>query len=381
MTQVQVFLPITRPCLSREEEEAVIEVIRSGWVSQGARVAAFEEAVASYVGARYAVATSSCTTALHLALLYCGIGPGDEVIVPSFTFIATANAVLHSGAKPVFVDIDRRTYNLDPAKVEEAVSPRTRAIIPVDQIGLPADLDAIQDIARRHGLHVVEDAAPAIGARYRGERVGSLSELTCFSFHARKVITTGEGGMITTNNEEMATQARIGRSHGASISDLARHQANAVAIEEYPVLGFNYRMTDIQASIGIQQMQKLDWILERRRTLGERYTAALGDIEGLEPPFVPPDVEHTYQSYCVRITNGRHSRDEVMAAMMERHIATRRGVMAIHLEPYYRRRFGAVSLPVTEEMARTTLLVPLFPTMTEAEQDYVIESLRSVMIR
>jgi perosamine synthetase len=301
--------------------------------------------------------------------------------VPSFTFIATANAVLHCGATPVFVDIDRRTYNLDPAKVEEAVSPRTQAIIPVDQIGLPADLDGIQAIARRHGLHVVEDAAPAMGAQYRGRRLGSLSELTCFSFHPRKVITTGEGGMITTNDQELATQARIGRSHGASISDLARHHADTVAIEEYPVLGFNYRMTDIQASIGIQQMRKLDWILERRRTLGERYTAALRDIEGLEPPFVPPNVEHTYQSYCVRIANGRHSRDEVMAAMMERHIATRRGVMAIHLEPYYHQRFGAVSLPVTEEVARTTLLLPLFPTMKEAEQDYVIESLRSVMVR
>jgi len=374
-------VPITKPFLGEEEALAAAEAIRSGWLVQGPRVAAFEEAVAAYVGARYAVATSNCTTALHLALICRGIGPGDEVIVPSFTFIATANAVLYVGATPVFVDIDPRTYNLDPAAVASAVSRRTRAIIAVDQIGLAADLDGIRDIAANHALHLIEDAAPAIGATYYGRRVGSISPVTCFSFHPRKSITTGEGGMITTDDEGLAARARVGRAHGASISDLTRHQAETVTIEEYDALGYNYRMTDIQAAVGIEQLKKLDWILSRRRFLAERYTERLADLRGLTPPYAPPEVPHTYQSYCVRLDAALWPpRDEVMERLLAQGIASRRGVMAIHLEPYYTRRFGPISLPVTEEAARQTLLLPLYATMTEEEQDTVVTALRETRV-
>ncbi|MDB5058709.1 MAG: DegT/DnrJ/EryC1/StrS aminotransferase [Chloroflexi bacterium] len=372
-------IPITKPYITEDEAQAAAAAIRSGWLVQGPKVAEFETAVAAYVGARHAVATSNCTTALHLSLLCRNIGPGDEVIVPSFTFIATANSVLYTGATPVFVDIDPRTYNMDPSLIEAAITPRTRAIIPVDQIGLAADLEPILDIAARHNLHVIEDAAPAIGATYRGRRIGSISPATCFSFHPRKSITSGEGGMITTDDDEMAAQARVLRSHGASISDLARHSASRVTIEEYDELGYNYRMTDVQAAVGIEQVKKLDWILERRQVLAGRYARLLGEIPGLSTPFSPSDGPHTYQSYGVRLDSSTWpSRDDVMQRMLEQGISTRRGIMAIHLEPYYRRRFGKISLPVTEEATRQTLLLPLFVTMTEEDQDAVVMALSEV---
>jgi perosamine synthetase len=374
-------IPITKPYVGEEEALAAAEAVRSGWLVQGPRVAAFEEAVAAYVGARYAVATSNCTAALHLALLCRGIGPGDEVIVPSFTFIATANAVLHAGATPVFVDIDSQTYNLDPRAVAAAVSPRTRAIIAVDQIGLAADLDSIRDEATNHGVHLIEDAAPAIGATYHGRRVGSISPVTCFSFHPRKSITTGEGGMITTDDSELATHARILRAHGASISDLTRHQAATVTIEEYNALGYNYRMTDMQAAVGIEQLKKLDWILSRRRDLADRYARLLAGLRGITPPYAPPDAPHTYQSYIVRLDPAVWpSRDEVMERLLDQGIATRRGVMAIHMEPYYRHKFGEIHLPVTEEASRQTMLLPLFATMAEDEQDQVVSALKLIQI-
>lgn len=374
-------IPITKPYVGEEEALAAAEAVRSGWLVQGPRVAEFEDAVAEYVGARHAIATSNCTAALHLALLCRGIGPGDEVIIPSFTFVATANAVLHAGATPVFVDIDPRSYNLDPVAVNAAVSRRTRAIIAVDQIGLAADLDALMDIATIRGVHLIEDAAPAIGATYRGSRVGSISPLTCFSFHPRKSITTGEGGMITTDDSELARHARILRAHGASISDLTRHQAAAVTIEEYDALGFNYRMTDVQAAVGIEQLKKLDWILSRRRLQAERYDELLAGLEGITTPYAPPDAPHTYQSYMVRLDPRIWPpRDEVMERLLVEGIASRRGVMAIHKEPYYMRHCGRVSLPVTEEATRQTMLLPLYATMTNEEQDAVLHALANIAV-
>lgn len=371
-----VDIPITRPYVGEEEAQAAAAAVRSGWLSQGRNVALFEEAIAAYVGASHAVAVSNCTTALHLALLCRGIGPGDEVIVPSFTYVATANAVLHAGATPVFVDIDPRTYNLDPEAVEKAITPRTCAVIPVDQIGLAADLAAVAEIAQRHGLHVVEDAAPALGATYRGRRIGAVSPLTCFSFHPRKSITTGEGGIITTDDAAVAARARTLRAHGASVSDLVRHSATTVVIEEYDELGYNYRMTDIQAAVGIEQLKKLDYVLSRRRALAARYDALLSALPGLVTPYAPPEAPHTYQSYAVRLDpEVWPARDEVMERMLAEGIATRRGVMAIHLEPYYRRRFGDIRLPVTEEATRQTLLLPIFAAMSEDEQDTVVDVL------
>jgi len=370
-------IPITKPELGEEEAQAAAHAIRTGWIAQGPLVAEFERAVAERLGVEYVVMTSNCTTSLHLALLCAGVGPGDEVIVPSFTFIATANSVLHAGGTPVFVDIDPRTYNIDPSKIEAAITPRTKSIIPVDQIGLAADLDAVREIAERHNLKVIEDAAPALGATYRGRPIGAISPITCFSFHPRKSITSGEGGAITTNDAEVAARARVLRSHGASVSDLARHSANTVIIEEYEELGYNYRMTDIQAAVGIEQFKKLDDIMARRGRLAERYNTLLAGIDGLTPPYAPEDAPHTYQSYCVRLDPERvASREVVMERMLAQNIATRRGVMDIHEEPYYVNRFGHISLPETEAATRNTLLLPLFASMTEAEQDRVIETLR-----
>ncbi|MBI5949478.1 MAG: DegT/DnrJ/EryC1/StrS family aminotransferase [Chloroflexi bacterium] len=369
-------IPITRPVVGDQEVAAAAAVIRSGWLTQGAKVAEFERAVCAYVGAGHAVATSSCTAALHLALVAAGVGPGDEVICPSLSFIATANAVLHAGATPVFVDIEPATLNIDARAVEAAITPRTACIMPVDQLGLAADIDAIGAIARRHGLPVVEDAAPALGANVGARRVGSLSTLTCFSFHPRKVITTGEGGMITTGDEGMAARLRSLRSHAASTSDLARHGSAAPDFEEYREVGYNYRMTDIQAAIGLVQVDRLEGILAERRRLGLRYNTLLAGL--VVTPVDAPGREHTFQSYCVRLPDAAR-RPAVMAHLAARGIATRRGVMAIHLEPAYRGRFPGLSLPETESAAASTMLLPLFPGMGDAAQDEVVAALREAL--
>ncbi|MBM4420042.1 MAG: DegT/DnrJ/EryC1/StrS family aminotransferase [Chloroflexi bacterium] len=370
-------VPITKPSLTEEEAQAPLESIRSGWVTQGPKVVEFEKAIANYVGAAEGIATSSCTTALHMALVGLGVGAGDEVIVPSFSFIASANVILYTGATVVFADIDPRTYNVDPADVERKVTSRTKAILPVDQIGLTCDMDAINQIARDRGLVVVEDAAPTIGEKYKGRMVGANAEAVCFSFHPRKVITTGEGGMIMTNDSALATRLRTLRQHGMNVSDLARHNADRVIIEEYKELGFNYRMTDIQASIGIVQVRRLPELLRQRRERAARYNAELPRIRGISIPFVPKYAEHTYQSYCVRLTaECRLDREELMTNLLRRGIATRRGVMASHLEDVYVKRYGKVHLPVTEEATRTTMLIPLYASMTDDEQSYVIDALR-----
>ena len=373
-------IPITRPLLGEEEVAAVADVIRSGWLTQGKRVEEFEQTVARYVGAEHAVAVSNCTSALHLALVAAGVGPGDEVICPSFSFIATANAIVHAGAVPVLVDIDPRTYNIDAACVERAITQRTSAIIPVDQIGLAADLRYIRELAHFHNLAIVEDAAPALGALAGAERVGSRTELTCFSFHPRKSITTGEGGLITTGDGEVAAQLRRLRSHGASISDLARHGSRGVEVETYSELGFNYRMTDIQAAIGCVQMTRLDGILADRAAAADRYSEMFAGDERVRVPFSPPDFRHTYQSYCVGLPS-KEVRGLVMSELARQGIATRRGVMAIHLEPLYREWFPAYSLPVTERAAGETMLLPLYAGMSVTEQETVVDALRQALDR
>jgi dTDP-4-amino-4,6-dideoxygalactose transaminase len=376
-TKRKLNVPITKPALGEEEARAPFDSIKSGWVTQGPKVAEFEKAVAAYVGAKHGVATTSCTTGLHLALATAGIGPGDEVIVPSFTFIASANSILYTGATAAFCEIDPRTFNIDPNDVEKRITKKTKAIMPIDQIGLACDIDAINAIAKKHGLDVVEDAAPAIGEEYKGRKVGSNAHQTVFSFHPRKVITTGEGGMITTDDDAFADRARKLRAHGMSVSDLERHKADRVIIEEYNELGFNYRMTDIQASIGLVQLAKLDDLLRIRREKAKRYNEELSEIKGIEIPYVPPYAAHTYQSYCLRLTKEcRLDREDLMTNLLRRGIATRRGVMASHLEKTYTSRNGRVSLPVTEAATRTTMLIPLYATMSDEEQSWVIDSLR-----
>jgi dTDP-4-amino-4,6-dideoxygalactose transaminase len=377
---VSASIPITRPSVDAAEADAAAAVIRSGWLSQGQCVQEFEQAVADHVGARHGVATSNCTSALHLALLVAGVGPGDEVICPSFSFIATANAIRHAGAMPVFVDIDPRTYNIDPPQVEQAITPRTKAVMPVDQIGLAADILAIREIALRRALIVVEDAAPALGALIGEHRIGSLSHFTCFSFHPRKSITTGEGGMVMTDDPRAAEYLRRLRSHAASTSDLWRHQSGTTDLEEYRELGYNCRMTDVQAAIGLVQMRKLASILSERRQLARRYSLLLGADERIQTPCEPPGYYHTYQSYCIRLLETqRVSRAEIMSELAAQGIATRRGVMATHLEPYYQALTPNVSLPITEAASAETLLLPLYAGMTEVEQDTVILALHRAL--
>ena len=372
-------IPITKPHLTGEEGAAVAAAVASGWISQGPQVRAFEEAFAARVGAADAVATTSCTTALQLALYVSGVGPGDEVVVPSLSFIATANAVWQCGGTPVFADIDPLTYNLDPAAAERAITPRTKAIMPVHQVGLPADMDRFFELGERHGVAIVEDAACAIGALYKERPIGSLGALACFSLHPRKVITTGEGGMIAVGDPDVAERLRRLRAHGMDASDLARHSARDVVLESYPERGWNSRMTDMQAALGLCQLRALDDILERRRVLAERYGQALADLPCLQAPYEPPYATRTWQSYCVRMSEGAPiGRTDLMRALLRDGIATRRGVMAIHQEPAY----GApdsgdrqLGLQHTEAATRETVMLPIYPDLSFEEQDYVIERL------
>lgn len=370
-------IPITRLYVGKEEADAAADAVRSGWLSVGPRGAEFEKLVAERVGARHAVAVNSATTGLHLAVLAAGVGPGDEVICPSFTFIATPNTIRYAGATPVFVDVDPLTYNLVPEQVEAAVTSRTKAIMPVSQIGLAADLPAIMEIAHRHGLVVVEDAAPSLGATVDGRDVGSISHLTVFSFDARKILTTGEGGMVVTDDADAANKLQLLRAQGASISTFDRHSTTRVVLEEYAELGYNYKLTDIQAAVGIVQMGKLDEVIARRRELAHRYDDLLSTDERVITPYEPSRYRHVYQSYCVRLVG--QSREDVMNAMAASGVATRR-ITACHLEPLYRNQDPRPKLPVTEQVANDHLLLPLFVGLTEAEQDEVVDALRAALM-
>lgn len=365
-------IEVAKPYFDQREEKAVLEVIKSRWVSQGPKVKEFENAFARCVGAKYAVATTSCTTALHAALSVSGIGYGDEVIVPSLSFIATANSIVHCRAKPVFIDIEPRTCNMDVGKIKKLITQKTKVIMPVHQMGLPADLDAVMKIADRHGLKVIEDAACAIGSKYKGKMIGGYGNIACFSFHPRKIITTGEGGMITTDNPDIAIKLRRLRHHGMSISDLERHTAKKALIETYLEVGYNYRMTDMQAAMGIVQLGKLPEILKKRRAIAEKYNAAFSKISCLQIPEIPEYAQHNYQSYWVEILkNAPVSRNNLMQRLLERGISTRRGIMAIHKEPCY--KMSDASLPNTEHITADSIILPLYPSMTDREVQYVID--------
>jgi len=371
-------ISFSRPFLGAEEAEAAASVVRSGWVVGGPRLAEFESRFAARCRAPFAVGVSSWTAGAFLVLHALGIGPGDEVIVPSLTFIASVNVIVHAGATPVFADIDPRTWNIDPEDVARKITARTKAIIPVDQLGLPCEIARINAIAQEHGLLVIQDAACGFGSTVDGEPVGSQAPVSVFSLHARKVVTTGEGGMIVTFDQALAERLRRLRHQGMSLSDFARHNAAPTLFEEYPEVGYNYRITDIQAGIGLAQLARLDDMLARRCRVAERYLAALPGLRFLRGPYVAPGVKPNWQSFQVAIDPGAPlSRNGLMDALHARGIATRRGVMASHLEqalaPW------CIILPQTEDAAARCLQLPMHPGLDNDQVDAVIAALAACL--
>jgi perosamine synthetase len=367
----------SRPYFGAAEAEAAAAVVRSGWIVGGAKLGEFEQRFSDICGARHAIGVSSWTTGAALVLHAWGIGAGDEVIVPSLTFIASVNVIRHVGATPVFADVDPATYNIDPADAAKKITSRTRALMPVDQLGLPCDIDAFNDLARRHGLRVLDDAACAFGSKNNGRPVGSLAEVTVFSLHARKVITTAEGGMIVTNDGELADRLRRLRHQGMSLSDFARHNMSPTVFESYPEIGYNYRITDIQAGIGLAQLDRLDDILARRRAVADRYQRGLAGNRAYVPPGVPSGLSPNWQSYQIALSpNAPLTRNVLMERLHAMGIPTRRGVMASHLEAPYR-NMRAV-LPNTEAVAATTVQLPMHPALSPAQQDRVLAALDAV---
>jgi perosamine synthetase len=378
-------IPIAKPLLEKAEAEAAYEAVLSGWVSQGPQVAAFEREFADWVGSSHACAVSNCTTSLHLALLATGVGSGDEVITPSHSFIATANSIRYCGATPVFVDIDPNTYNLDPNCVAEAVTPNTRAILAVHQMGMPCDLQALTTIANRHNIALIEDAACAAGSQIRmngqWEQIGKpQGQIACFSFHPRKVITTGEGGMLTTSNSEYDRNFRLCRQHGMSVPDTVRHGSHSVIFEDYLVVGFNYRMTDVQAAVGRKQLERLQQLISRRRALAARYTELLANIEGLVLPVEPEWARSNWQSYCVRLPV-RLDQKKVMQNLLEQGIATRRGIMCSHREAPYSGEKQRHDLRQSELAQDHSILLPIYAQMSEHDLIRIADVLKSELYR
>jgi len=378
-------IPIAKPCIDEREAEAARRVILSGWITQGPEVVAFEREFADCVGAEYACAVSNCTTALHLALRAAGVGPGDEVVTVSHSFIATANSIRYCGAIPVFVDIQPDTFNLDPKQVEAAITPATRAILCVHQMGMPCDLSSLVAIAGKHGIPLIEDAACAIGSEVlwngRWEKIGKPhGDVACFSFHPRKVISTGDGGMITTRHKAWHDQFRLWRQHGMSISDAVRHSSAEVVFESYPEVGFNYRMTDIQAAVGREQLKRLPEIIQRRRELASTYSEALFGLPGLIVPSEPNWARSNWQSYCITLPDNCNQK-QVMQSLLDRGIATRRGIMCAHREPAYLkepwRSIGV--LAASEKAQETAVILPLYPDMSATDQEAVSEAIRYIL--
>lgn len=375
-------IPVAKPYLGKEEAQNAYDTILTNWVTQGPRVQEFEEKFAAYVGSKYAVALSNCTTALHLAMIVAGIKEGDEVICPSMSYIATANSIVYVGARPVFAEVNPTTYNIDVHHVEKLITPKTKAVLIVHQIGLPADIDAFKELCKKYNLKLIEDAACAAGSAYKDHKIGYHSDLVCFSFHPRKVITTGDGGMITTNNEEYYNRLRLLRQHGMSVNDRVRHNSTKVIIEDHLEVGYNYRLTDIQAAVGIKQLEKLDWIVAERRKIARKYQEAFKDITFIRLPVEPENYFTNWQSYVIYLKpECPIKRNDLMQLMLDKDIATRRGVMTTHRETAYKNHTPASALPVSEDASDNSIVLPLYVPMTDAETDYVIKCVKDILLR
>ena len=360
-------IKLVKLSIGEEEIEAVRKVFETGFLTGGPATSEFESEFAKYVGVRNAMSTSSGTTALDLALLALGIGEGDEVIVPDFTFPASGNVVFHVGAKPVLVDIDIKSFNVDPSKIEKAITDKTKAIMPVHLFGQSAEMKQIMEIAEKHGLLVVEDAACGIGATHYGKNVGTFGEAACFSFHPRKVLAVGEGGMLVTNDDELAERARMIKDHG-------RKKDLGMLGFVYP--GYNFRLSEVSSALGLVQLKKLDKMIEKRVSAAKLYTDILRDVEGIETPYLPSYNNHTYQSYCLLI-NKENRRDGLIAALAEKAVETQIGTYALHLQPYYKEQVGVnpFGLEISEQAFRNTLVLPMYSGLERETQEYVCSSL------
>ena len=372
-------IPIAKPYLTNEEAQSTYDTILSGWVTQGPKVQEFEEKFAKYVGSKYAIALSNCTTALHLAMVVSGIKDGDEVICPSMSYVATANCIKYVNATPVFAEVNDQ-YNLDIIDVEKRITSKTKAILLVHQIGMPADIDAFKALCKKYNLMLIEDAACAAGSAYKGNKIGSHSELVCFSFHPRKVITTGDGGMITTNNEEYAKRVKLLRQHAMSVSDRERHSASKIIFEDHVELGYNYRMTDIQAAMGIKQLEKLEMIIEERRKIAMKYIDALSDITCIRLPIEKQSYFSNYQSFSIFLKeNCKISRNELMQQLFNKEISSRRGIMTSHRETAYKDIVNNISLPITENLCDNSIIIPLYFPMLDVDVEKVINNLKVLL--
>ncbi|MDA2935706.1 DegT/DnrJ/EryC1/StrS family aminotransferase [Patescibacteria group bacterium AH-259-L05] len=390
-------IPITKPWFDNKELQAVQEPLKSGWVVQGPKVATFEKKIAQFTKVKYAKATTSCTTALHLALIATGIGQGDEVIVPSFTYIASVNAVEYVGATPIFVDIDLNTFNIDPAKIEEKVTKKTKAIMPVHLFGLCADMRPILKIARQYKLKVIEDAACAIGGFYYKKHAGAMGDAGCLSFHPRKSITCGEGGMILTNSKKIANMVNALRDHGASKSDLQRHKKAGYLLPDFNIRGYNYRMTDIQGAIGIEQVKKLFQILKKKKALAKKLYSSLKQFPWLKPPIVLKNYIHGYQAFvCLfwpespfnksgglnigKLSSLYQKRNKFMDRLEKVGIAARPGTHAVHTTNYYKKKYNIAltDFPNALVADRLSVALPFYPQMTNKEFNYLITNIKNV---
>ena len=378
----KTLLPYGRQWIDEEDIEAVIQVLRSAWITTGPKVIEFEEAFAKFVGAKYAVAVSSGTAALHAAMYAIGIKPGDEVIVPAMTFAASANCVVFQGGTPVFVDVDPETLLIDPKQVEAKITPRTKAVIAVDYTGQPCDYDVLRSIADRYGLILVADACHALGARYKGRPVGTLADLNVFSFHPVKHITTGEGGMITTDNPDFAERMRIFRNHGIT-TDYRQREKQGSWFYEMVDLGYNYRITDIQCALGLSQLNKLPGWVKRRQEIAQEYDAAFAEFPAIRPLKVRADVSHAYHLYVVRLdlSQLRATRAEIFTALRAEGIGVNVHYIPVHLHPFYRKRFGTGPglCPVAEAAYEEIITLPLFPRMGDNDVEDVITAVRKVV--